>query len=103
MGRNNIRVSTEKIEAARSQIKQEQERYRGAYEAIYKIDEEINTIWEGVDSSQFSDQLKSFKDDFDDLDHNFTEYLKFLKNAQDEYEKAQEQITKNAEKLAVDR
>ncbi len=98
-----IMVDTTQIESAKTKIQNLQQDYQSAYGRLYEIDGEINETWQGVDSKKFSEQLQGFKNDFQDLDKKFSDYIKFLEDAKTQYDAAQEKITKDAEKLAVDR
>lgn len=98
-----IMVDTTQIESAIKRITEFQQQYQESYKKLYTIDAQINDTWKGEDSNKFSEQLQGFENDFKDLDNKFTDYIRFLENAKSSYDTAQEQITKDAGRLAVDR
>lgn len=98
-----IKVDTAAITQAATKIEGYISSYESSYGKVNQLSSEVDATWDGTDNDKYKEQLEGFQNDFNELGSKLKEYVAFLKKAATEYETAQENLTKDAGKLAVDR
>lgn len=98
-----IKVDTAAITQAANKINGYITSYETSYGRVNQLSEEVDKTWDGTDNDKYKEQLAEFQGDFTDLKEKLIDYVDFLKKAAKEYETAQDNLTKDASKLAINR
>ena len=98
-----IKVDTAAITQAANKINGYITSYETSYVRVNQLSEEVDKTWDGTDNDKYKEQLAEFQGDFIDLQNKLKDYVDFLKKAVTEYETAQDNLTKDASKLAINR
>lgn len=98
-----IKVDTAAITQAANKIDGYIINYESSYSKVNQLSEAVDATWDGTDNDKYKEQLEGFQNDFTELGSKLKDYVDFLRKAALEYETAQENLTKDASKLAVDR
>lgn len=98
-----IKVDTAAITQAANKIDGYIVSYESSYTKVNELSKAVDDTWDGTDNEKYKAQLAEFQGDFTDLQNKLKDYVDFLKKAALEYETAQDNLTKDASKLAVDR
>ena len=74
--------------------------YERLYTQLYSETDGMAANWQGEDNRAFTDQIKDFEPDLQEMAKLMKEYAKFLRDASKLYSDAQDEVTAGARKLA---
>ena len=94
-----ITVDPQKLEAASQQISTKAAEYESIYRNLFTEVDNMSAAWQGADSLAFTNQIKGFTDNFQDMKKLMDQYSEFLKSAAQMYRSTQEDRVAQAKNL----
>lgn len=70
MAQGKIIVETAQLDAASAKVGELAGIYKGEYEKLYKLVEELQASWAGADNTAYTTQIEGFRDDFEKMYRN---------------------------------
>lgn len=67
MAQGKIIVETAQLDAASAKVGELAGTYKGEYEKLYKLVEELQASWAGADNTAYTTQIEGFRDDFEKM------------------------------------
>lgn len=98
MGRS-IKVELTKLESTAAKIDQQVAEYERIYKSLFNEVDGMGAAWQGQDNLTFVNQIKGFKDDFQQMTQLIKQYSKFLKTSAKLYRNTQNEIVSAAKSL----
>ena len=95
-----IQVTPEELDRAAKRIEELAGEYESEYTNFYTTTGSLRDSWQGKDNVAFLDQIDGFKDDFDKMHDLMLDYASFLRNSAKAYRETQDDVEKQARKLA---
>ena len=80
-------------------IEAHNETFSKQYAALFKTVEDLKDSWQGTDNQSYIDNVVKYKDDFATIKKAVDEYVAFMRQSADIYEKTQTTIADTAKKL----
>lgn len=99
MAQGKIIVETAQLDAASAKVGELTGTYKGEYEKLYKLVEELQASWAGADNTAYTTQIEGFRDDFEKMYTLMTDYSDFLKTTAKRYRDTQDERKTAAAKL----
>lgn len=99
MAQGKIIVETAQLDAASAKVGELAGTYKGEYEKLYKLVEELQASWAGADNTAYTTQIEGFRDDFEKMYTLMTDYSDFLKTTAKRYRDTQDERKTAAAKL----
>ena len=97
---NSIKVTTEDLKKAASNVDNLAIEYAKEYEAFFQDIETLTTAdYVGADATEFRNQVEGFHEDFNKMKKLMNDYADFLRQAAATYEDTQENIKQQAKSL----
>lgn len=90
MAQGKIIVETAQLDAASAKVGELAGTYKGEYEKLYKLVEELQASWAGADNTAYTTQIEGFRDDFEKMYTLMTDYSDFLKTTAKRYRDTQD-------------
>ncbi|WP_216083867.1 WXG100 family type VII secretion target [Hydrogeniiclostridium mannosilyticum] len=94
-----ITVDPQKLEAASQQISTEAAEYESIYRNLFTEVDNMSAAWQGADNLAFTNQIKGFTDNFQDMKKLMDQYSEFLKSAAQMYRQTQDDRVAQAKNL----
>lgn len=97
----NIIVEPERLEDAANKVEQACNEYEGIYHNLYADVDKMQTSWTGKDNVAYTNQIKSYEEDFNKIALIMKEYVTFLRNSARAYRETQDELYNSAMRLKV--
>ena len=94
-----IKVDPAVLTSTATKVDAQSAEYRKEYAQLYTEVDAMQAAWQGADNVAFTNQIKTFKPDFEKMAKLMDDYSQFLKQAADTYQKTQDEIKNAASKL----
>lgn len=98
MAQGKIIVETAQLDAASAKVGELAGTYKGEYEKLYKLVEELQASWAGADNTAYTTQIEGFRNDFENMEHIVRDYADFLRKTSSGYKTTQNYIKDGAER-----
>lgn len=95
-----IMVTPEELDSTATKIEGLAADYKSLYDKLYDKAGEMRATWEGKDNVAYIIQIEGFKDNLAEMHQLMLNYADFLKKSATAYRNTQDEIAKNAGKLA---
>jgi WXG100 family type VII secretion target len=95
-----IKVTPEELRSAAQKIESLSADYETQYNSLYREMDSMESAWQGKDNVSYIEQIRGFKDDFENMKSLMDQYATFLRNSAKAYDDTQNAITEEATKLA---
>lgn len=73
--------------------------YEKQYQQLYIEIDTMQNAWKGKDNLAYSDQIKGFHNDFNNMNQMMKEYIEFLRKSANLYRTTQDDLTSRARML----
>ena len=94
-----IKVDPAVLTSTAGKVDAQAAEYRKEFAQLYSEVDAMQAAWQGADNVAFTNQIKTFKPDFEKMAKLMDEYSQFLKQAASTYQKTQDEIKSAAAKL----
>ncbi|MGJ7922731.1 WXG100 family type VII secretion target [Neobacillus sp. LXY-4] len=94
-----IMVEPAKLENAANKIDQQAADYESTYRKLFAEVDAMAAAWQGADNTAFTNQIKTFEDDFQKMKKLMDDYSEFLKLSAKAYREAQNEVKAQASRL----
>ena len=94
-----ITVDPQKLEAASKQISTQAAEYESIFRNLFTEVDNMSAAWQGADNLAFTNQIKGFTDNFQDMKKLMDQYSEFLKYAAQMYRQTQDDRVAQAKNL----
>lgn len=94
-----IKVTPAELRTVASKIRSQAEDYAKQYTQLFNDVDGMANAWKGKDNTAFTNQIKGFQDDFQNMKALLEEYAAFLDKSANAYEQTQDEITSAAQRL----
>ena len=94
-----IFVDPSKLEDVASKIENQAADYKKVYNRLFSEVEGMASAWQGPDNLAFTNQIKGFMNDFQNMSKILNQYSEFLKLCAKNYKETQNEVISNAKKL----
>ena len=94
-----IKVDPAVLTTTASKVDTQASEYRKEFAQLYREVDAMQSAWKGADNVAFTNQIKTFKPDFEKMAKLMDQYSIFLKKAAETYQKTQDEIRSAASKL----
>lgn len=98
---NEIRVEPERLDEAANKVEQACDEYETIYHNLYNDIDKMQTSWSGKDNEAYTNQIKSYQEDFNKIALIMKEYVAFLRNSARAYRETQDELYNSAMRLKV--
>jgi len=95
-----IYVEPDRLFETAGKVDQANNEYEQNYKAIYSEVDKLSNAWKGKDNTMFTNQIKSFENDFIQISIIMKQYADFLRNTGRAYREAQDEAYSDASRLA---
>ncbi len=96
---NSIIVETDYLLDAANKIEAACNDYENTVSLIYKDVDRMSSCWKGEDNTAFTNQIMSYKADFNRIALIIREYVNYLRNSANAYKETQAELTLSAGRL----
>lgn len=94
-----ITVNPQKLESASQKITAAAAEYESIYRNLFTEVDNMSAAWQGADNLAFTNQIKGFTDNFQDMKKLMDQYREFLKTAAQAYRQTQKDRVAQAKTL----
>ena len=94
-----IIVDSNKLTEVANKVEQEESVYEKYYTTLYEEVDKMAQGWSGKDNLAFTNQIKSYNDDFKQISIIMKQYVEFLKNSARAYNETQDELYSQAQRL----
>ena len=94
-----IMVDPAKLEAAATKMDAQAADYTKQYMALFSEVDGMAAAWQGIDNQAFVEQIRGFKDDFQNMVSLMNQYSDFLKQSAKTYRETQTERMNEAKRL----
>jgi len=94
-----IFVDTNAIEKVANSIELQNEEYQRLYNLLFQEVDNVASSWQGADNLAFTNQIKGFNDDFNQISLIMAQYVEFIRNSARAYRECQESLVSQAQTL----
>lgn len=95
----NINVDYNMLMQSSSYIEELNNEYKRLFTQLNTDVDTLSTTWNGKDNVAFTNQIKGFNDDFNQVNLLLTQYATFLKNSAQSYKQTQEELVNHVQRL----
>jgi len=95
-----IYVEPDRLIETAGKVEQANSEYEQNYKAIYSEVDKLSSTWKGKDNTMFTNQIKSYQNDFIQISIILKQYADFLRNTARAYREAQDEAYCDASRLA---
>lgn len=95
-----INVDYNMLLQSASYIEELNNEYKRLYTQLNTDVDTLSSTWNGKDNIAFTNQIKGFNDDFNQMNLLLTQYVTFLKNSAESYRQTQEELVNHVQRLA---
>lgn len=91
---DSIQVTPANLRRAAGEVEALASNYKAQYNELFSVVENFtSTDYQGKDAKEFCAKVRDFEDDFLKMKDLMDEYARFLKNAADDYERNQDNLS----------
>ena len=94
-----ITVDPSRLEACATKISQDTQEYQRTFMQLFEEVNVMNNAWQGKDNVAFSNQIRSYEDDFRQIAILCEQYSEFLSASARAYRETQDELTNQAMRL----
>lgn len=98
---NEIRVEPDVLDDVASKVEQACQEYETTYHNLYSDIDKMQTSWSGKDNEAYTNQIKTYEEDFNKIALIMKEYVSFLRNTARAYRETQDELYNSALRLKV--
>jgi len=96
-----IIVEPDRLDDTAAKIEQANQEYEHIYKSLYNEVDKMSGAWSGKDNLAYSNQIKSYEDNFRQISITMRQYADFLRSSARSYRETQDELTNQAARLRV--
>jgi len=97
-----IKVTPSRLRSTASNIQQLAGDYQKLYGSVYQEVEAMQKFWDAEDNKKYASKIAQFRDDFEDMYKEMKKYWEHLEEAAGSYERTQQNVINEADRLRTD-